>query len=121
MIEAAGRHSAETGEMMARALADANGGVEPEVTLDRLRGWAAHEAISAALYVFARHAEDPRRAILEAAFTPGDSDSIATLAGALAGAWNGARRLPASWIADVERSDELSAHAALLVAIRPQG
>jgi ADP-ribosylglycohydrolase len=107
MIEAAARHSIPTAEMMARAHQEAIDGVEPTVTLDRLRGWAAHEAIAAALYVYARHPEDPRAAILEGANTPGDSDSIATLAGALTGAKNGIESLPVDWVRDVERSDDL--------------
>jgi ADP-ribosylglycohydrolase len=77
------------------------------VVFDRLRAWAAHEAIAAAVYLLERHPDDPRAAILEGANTPGDSDSIATLAGALLGARCGARALPADWVHDVERADEL--------------
>ncbi len=114
MIAAACRASPRTGEMMARALAEAREGVAPEVTLARLEGWAAHEAIAAALYVVARHPEDPRAAILEAANTPGDSDSLATLVGALVGARVGARALPAEWVDTLERSAELIALARLV-------
>jgi ADP-ribosylglycohydrolase len=109
MVAAACRHSAPTAEMMARAIDDARRGTGPEVTLDRLRAWAAHEAIAAAVYVLERNPDDPRAAILEGANTPGDSDSIATLAGALVGARCGARALPVEWIRDVERADELLA------------
>ncbi|MBI4700171.1 MAG: ADP-ribosylglycohydrolase family protein, partial [Deltaproteobacteria bacterium] len=111
MVAAAERHSPDTARMIQLALDEARGGVGPEVTLDRLRGWAAHEAISAAAYVFARHADDPRAAILEGANTPGDSDSIATLAGALTGARAGVQALPHAWIRDLERSGELTALA----------
>src|SRR5438876_79045 len=86
MVAAACRYSASTAQMMSQALNEAWKGVAPDVTLDRLRGWAAHEAIAAAMYVVARHGDDARAAILEGANTPGDSDSIATLAGALVGA-----------------------------------
>ena len=79
--------------------------------LGRLEGWAAHEAIAAAAYVLARHSEDPRAAILEGANTPGDSDSIATLAGALIGGRVGLARLPTEWVSRVERSNELLALA----------
>ena len=111
MIEAAARQDSVTAAMMQRALADAANGVEPEVTLARLEGWAAHEAIAAGLYVAARHPDDPRAAILEGANTPGDSDSIATLAGALVGARSGLERIPVEWLQDVERSSELLALA----------
>ncbi|MBI5948863.1 MAG: ADP-ribosylglycohydrolase family protein [Chloroflexi bacterium] len=114
MPETAAKYSADTATMIAQATAEAVDGTPPRTTLQRLQGWAAHEAIAAAAYVFARNAGDARTAILEAANTPGDSDSIATLVGALVGAHLGIDALPADWIADVERSAELRdlAHAA---------
>ena len=111
MIAAARRYSEKTADMMQQAVDEARNGTGPEVTLDRLRGWAAHEAIAAALYVFVRHPDDARAAILEGANTPGDSDSIASLAGALVGAHVGIAGLPVEWVRDVERSDELQALA----------
>jgi ADP-ribosylglycohydrolase len=107
MIAAAERYSPRTASMMATAAEEARGGVGPEVTLQRLEAWAAHEAIAAAVYLFVRHPDDPRAAILEGANTPGDSDSIATLAGALVGGRCGIDALPADWVRDVERSEEL--------------
>ena len=107
MIAAAARYSPRTATMLAQALDDAQNAVSPEITLDRLRGWAAHEAIAAALYLFVRHPNDPSAAILEGANSPGDSDSLATLAGALVGARCGLNALPSAWVRDVERSAEL--------------
>lgn len=111
MVAVAGRYSAPTADMMTRAIEEASSGVGPDVTLDRNRGWAAHEAIAAAVYVFARHPDDPRAAILRGANTPGDSDSIATLAGALTGARCGHDSLPEAWRDGVERTAELRALA----------
>jgi ADP-ribosylglycohydrolase len=108
MVAAACRYSAPTAIMMAEAVDDAQSGAEPDEVLSRLQGWAAHEAIAAAVYVFVRHPDDPAVAILEGANTPGDSDSIATLAGALTGARNGIDAIPAEWVRDVERSEELT-------------
>lgn len=108
MVAAACRYSARTAAMMATAIEEARAGVGPEKTLDRLRAWAAHEAIAAAVYIFTRHPDNPHAAILEGANTPGDSDSIATLAGALVGARCGIGALPPDWVADVERSAELA-------------
>lgn len=108
MVAAACRYSAKTAEMMALALDEAQQGVEPEVTLQRLQGWAAHEAIAAAIYLFFRHPDDPRAAILEGANTPGDSDSLATIAGALVGGRCGVSALPADWISELERNQELT-------------
>jgi len=107
MVEAAGRHDPGTAKMAEDALADADAGAEPEDVLGRLQGWAAHEAIAGAMFVVARHERDLRGALLEGANAAGDSDSIATLAGALLGARLGIEALPADWIRDVERSGEL--------------
>ena len=111
MIKAAKRYSAPTATMMTQARDEALDGTGPEFTLDRLRAWAAHEPIAAAVYVVLRHADDPRAAILEAANTPGDSDSIATLVGALLGARLGIGAFPEDWVRDVERSQDLAALA----------
>jgi ADP-ribosylglycohydrolase len=111
MIAAAARHDGKTAAMMQRAVDEARAGVGPEVTLDRLRAWAAHEAIAAAVYLWERHPDDARVALLEGANTPGDSDSIATLAGALVGGRVGLAGLPVEWVRDVERSDALLALA----------
>ncbi len=111
MVAAACRYSPSTAAMMATAIDEARKGVGPEVTLDRLRAWAAHEAIASCVYLFERHPDDARAAILEGANTPGDSDSIATLAGALIGARAGVGGLPDEWVADVERASELAALA----------
>ena len=107
MVAAACRHSAKTAGMMARAIDEALGDVEPEVTLQRLLGWRGDQAIAAAVYIFLRHPDDPRAAILEGTNTPGDSDSIATLAGALVGARCGVAALPQEWVEKLERTENL--------------
>lgn len=111
MIAAAARYSPRTATMMAQALDEALDGTAADVTLDRLRGWAAHEAIAAAVFLFVRFADDPRAAILQGANSSGDSDSLATLAGALVGARCGVRALPANWVEELERSEQLRALA----------
>lgn len=105
--EAAGRHDAGTAKMAEAALADADRGAGPDEILGHLEGWAAHEAIAAAMFVVARHERDLRAALLEGANAAGDSYSIATLAGALLGARLGIEALPAAWVRDVERTEEL--------------
>ncbi len=119
MVQAARRYSAVTADMMSEAIDEARRGVDPEVTLDRLRSWAAHEAIAAAVYLVARHPDDPKAAILEGANTPGDSDSIATLAGALLGAICGVESLPRTWVSQVERGMNLSTLARQVVEDAP--
>jgi ADP-ribosylglycohydrolase len=111
MIAAAARHDAETASMIDDAIDRARTGEPPDSVLSRYLGWAAHDAIAAAAYVFTRHPDDPRTALLEAVNSPGDSDSIGTLVGALVGARCGLDALPATWIEEVERSAELLALA----------
>jgi ADP-ribosylglycohydrolase len=84
---------------------------EPDEVLDQWRGWTGDEAVAAALYVFARHPEDFRAAILEAANSPGDSDSIACMVGALVGAHMGINAIPTEWVNGVEKTVELEALA----------
>jgi len=56
-------------------------------------GWAADDAIAAAAYIFALTPDNVDHAILLGVHTPGDSDSIASMAGALVGARVGAKAL----------------------------
>jgi ADP-ribosylglycohydrolase len=79
-----------------------------------LLGWAADEALAAAVYVFLRHPDDLAAALEEACNTPGDSDSIATLAGALVGARTGWARYKNTSLDDdrLEGKKELLAQAA---------
>ncbi|MET0591303.1 MAG: ADP-ribosylglycohydrolase family protein [Polyangiaceae bacterium] len=116
MSATARHHDEKTADMIADATHRAFTGETPEAVLSRYLGWAAHDAIAAATYVFARHPNDPRTALLEAANSPGDSDSIATLVGALVGARCGVGALPAEWVRDLERSDELLALAETVAA-----
>jgi ADP-ribosylglycohydrolase len=120
MVAAAARYSEPTSAMIARAAHEARTFTTDDdiaSVYDRLRAWAAHEAIAAATFAFIRHADDPRSALLEGANTPGDSDSIASIAGALVGARCGLRALPTDWVNDVERSAELQALAADIAAL----
>ena len=101
----------ETGELVEQAIQDAENGIPPEIVLNRLRGWKADEAIAAAAYIFKRHPDSPYRALLEAVNVPGHSSAIGTLVGALVGARAGISALPAEWVRDVERTEELEALA----------
>ena len=112
MATAAARWDQETSDMIRQAADDGFRGVSPEVTLVRLQGWAAHEAIAAGAYLLARHRCAYAIAVLEGANAPGDSDSIASIAGALVGGRLGVSRIPSQWVRDVERSKELAALAA---------
>jgi ADP-ribosylglycohydrolase len=107
VIEAAARWDEETAGLCRSAARGELSRQPPEKALDRLQGWNAREAIAAAVYVFGRHPDAAREALLEAVNSPGDSDSIATLVGAWIGARLGLGALPPDWMRDVERSEEL--------------
>jgi ADP-ribosylglycohydrolase len=79
-------------------------------------GWIAEEALATALLCFLLFPDDPHAALRRAATTSGDSDSIAALAGAFAGAAYGVDAFPAGWRARVEYADRLDAVATGLAA-----
>ncbi|MGX1881835.1 ADP-ribosylglycohydrolase family protein [Streptomyces sp. NPDC055287] len=76
-------------------------------------GWIAEEALATALLCFLQFPEEPVTALRRAACTKGDSDSIACLAGAFAGAHLGAGVWPAEWAGRIEYRGELLALGAL--------
>jgi ADP-ribosylglycohydrolase len=76
-------------------------------------GWIAEEAFATGLLCFLLLPDDPVAAVRRAAYTAGDSDSLACLAGAFAGAHHGADAWPADWVERIEHRDELLAFGAL--------
>ena len=79
-------------------------------------GWVAEEALATALHCFLLFPHKPVIALARAATTRGDSDSIAAITGALAGAHAGADGFPPQWAEQIEYADRLAAAAALLAA-----
>jgi len=74
-------------------------------------GWAAHDAIAATVYAFLLSSDNCMEAIYLGVHTPGDSDSIASMVGALVGARLGETALPTELIAKLENSADLKADA----------
>ncbi len=69
----------------------------------------AEEAFATGLLCFLLYPRDPGAAIRRAAVTKGDSDSIACLAGAFAGAHLGLAAWPPQWAGRIEYVDRLTA------------
>lgn len=69
-------------------------------------GWITEEALATGLLCFPLFVDEPLTALRRAACTAGDSDSIACLAGAFAGAHLGADAWPAAWADRVEHREE---------------
>ena len=72
-------------------------------------GWIAEEAFATGLLCFLLYPDNPIAALRRATVTSGDSDSIACLTGAFAGAYHGLAAWPVDWIARIEYRDRLKA------------
>jgi ADP-ribosylglycohydrolase len=70
-------------------------------------GWVAEEALVTALQCFLLFPDEPVSALTRGAVTSGDSDSIACLAGAFAGAAHGFDVWPSEWADRIEYRTDL--------------
>ena len=70
-------------------------------------GWIAEEALATALYVYLISPDEPVAVLGRGAASSGDSDSIACLAGAFAGASLGLSAWPDEWQTQIEYADRL--------------
>ncbi|MFF4566712.1 ADP-ribosylglycohydrolase family protein [Streptomyces sp. NPDC001435] len=76
-------------------------------------GWIAEEALATGLLCFLLFVDEPVTALRRAACTSGDSDSIACLTGAFAGAHLGAEAWPTAWADRIEYGGDLLTLGAL--------
>ncbi|MFG2873119.1 ADP-ribosylglycohydrolase family protein [Streptomyces sp. NPDC048338] len=98
-------------ERLAGVLRTADPEIDPcEYTGD---GWIAEEALGTGLLSFLLFPDEPVTALRRAACTKGDSDSIACLTGAFAGAHLGAGAWPKEWEERIEYRSELLTLGAL--------
>jgi ADP-ribosylglycohydrolase len=70
-------------------------------------GWVGEEAVALALSCFLRYPEDYVKTVIRGANTNGDSDSIACIAGSIAGAFLGVAAIPEDWIRRIEETEYL--------------
>jgi ADP-ribosylglycohydrolase len=78
----------------------------PEDALGLIRNSPlAMETVPAAFYCFLKF--EPREALITAASSGGDTDSIASIAGSLFGAAIGASWIPESWLAALENKERI--------------
>lgn len=81
-------------------------------------GWVAEEALATGLLAFLLFPDDPQKALQRAAVTRGDSDSIACLTGAFAGAYCGMDAWPKDWQDRIEYNQRLAILANALIQKR---
>ncbi|MFG1997337.1 ADP-ribosylglycohydrolase family protein [Actinoplanes sp. NPDC048988] len=94
------------------AVALAAGNFAGDPCLATGEGWIAEEALATALYCYLISPEEPVAVLGRGAASSGDSDSIACLAGAFAGAALGMAAWPAGWEDRIEYADRLTRLAA---------
>ncbi len=79
------------------------------------------QSLPAAMFCFLAHPRDPESAILCAVNAGGDADTIAAMAGALAGTFNGAQAIPSRWLVELEKKDYLIELANILYDLVTEG
>jgi ADP-ribosylglycohydrolase len=105
MVKAAGPYDEETASMLAQAIRWAfDADISPAEVLDNWRGWAGHEAVAAALFCFLRAPSGFHDAVILAVNSPGDSDSLGCMTGALSGGYFGISGIPPGFVRDIEDS-----------------
>ncbi len=77
----------------------------PEVVFWLGNGVEAFNSVPAAIYCFLRHPFSFKEAIVEAVSLGGDTDTIASMTGALSGAWLGMESIPSEWVNKLENKD----------------
>ncbi len=101
-VALAGDASVESYEALGRI-----GHVGVETPDEHGKGWVAEEALGIGLFCALRFSGDFAAALRAAAVISGDSDSTASIAGAILGAAGGVEAIPAAWRDKVEGRDEL--------------
>ncbi|WP_328870342.1 ADP-ribosylglycohydrolase family protein [Streptomyces sp. NBC_00287] len=89
------------------------GSVETDPCLATGAGWIAEEALATGLLCFLLFVDEPVTALRRAACSSGDSDSIACLTGAFAGAYLGDDAWPRAWADRIEYRGDLLTLGAL--------
>ncbi len=82
-------------------------------------GWEGHDALAIGLYAARCHEYEYLAAVRLAANHDGDSDSTASIAGALVGARLGLASIPRSWYQQLERRADIARVANVLAVIEP--
>lgn len=105
-IEAERLHGQELGERLSAAHRSLSDGQSP-AEFAQAQGWSrgvsgyVNETVPAALYCWAATPQDFRRCVTRAVLLGGDTDSVAAITGAIAGANLGDASIPSEWISQL--------------------
>lgn len=72
------------------------------------------ESVAGAVFCFLKTPDRFDETVISAVMGGGDTDTLAAIAGAISGAWNGTWALPKNWVDSVESSEEIRAIAGKL-------
>lgn len=114
MWQEARRYDEGTATMLNEATQEADGPENTSVFLDKWRGWAGHEAVAASLLCFLRY-PSYENIVLAAVNSPGDSDSLGAISGALEGGVGGIHGIPMDWRIGIEDSGYLTILAGIVL------
>jgi len=104
--EAADQYDSECSMMLASILSkwwDQS----PEEVLTHFKGWRGDESLAASFWCFTKHPRSYKNAVLRAVHSPGDSDSLGAITGALIGSRLGVKSIPEHFIKNIESTDAL--------------
>lgn len=76
--------------------------------------YMVYDTVPSAFYCFSRHFDEPDNAIIEAVNAGGDTDSIACITGAMAGARHGINGFPERWIKGLENKGLIERLASII-------
>lgn len=88
-----------------------------EVAVQLGNGIEAFNSVPAAIYCFLRHPDSFEEAVVEAVSLGGDTDTIASMTGAISGAWLGIEAIPGEWVEKLENKDYIEGLALRLLEV----
>ncbi len=92
----------------------------PQIPTEGEVGYKAKGVVPSALFCFLKSPEDYRNTILLATYTDGDSDTIAAIAGAISGAYNGTKAIPQKWVDGLKQREKVVKMATDLYLTTPR-
>jgi ADP-ribosylglycohydrolase len=107
MDAAASVSEGRTSALVEQAIAAALDHQDPQHVLNEWRGWDSATALAGSIFCALTYPGEYKQAVLAAVNSPGDSDSLGAITGAIIGARLGESAIPQEWREVLERHDDL--------------